>query len=53
MLYKLKLGETVTTIPTVGFNVETVRYAKMNFTVWVSYGLDGYKRCGAHFFIKI
>eukprot|EP01084_Bolivina_argentea_P166287 288732_1 len=27
LLYKLKLGETVTTIPTIGFNVETVRYS--------------------------
>ena len=24
ILYKLKLGEIVTTIPTIGFNVETV-----------------------------
>jgi len=27
ILYKLKLGEVVTTIPTIGFNVETVRPA--------------------------
>ncbi|XP_058229125.1 ADP-ribosylation factor 4-like [Hemibagrus wyckioides] len=26
VLYKLKLGEVVTTIPTIGFNVETVEY---------------------------
>ena len=26
ILYKLKLGQSVTTIPTVGFNVETVSY---------------------------
>ena len=26
ILYKLKLGQDVTTIPTVGFNVETVEY---------------------------
>jgi hypothetical protein len=25
MLYKLKLGDVVTTIPTIGFNVETMR----------------------------
>ena len=25
ILYKLKLGEIVTTIPTIGFNVETVQ----------------------------
>lgn len=34
ILYKLKLGETVTTIPTIGFNVETVEFKNINFTVW-------------------
>ena len=32
-LYKLKLGELVSTIPTIGFNVETVPYY-FNFTIW-------------------
>ncbi len=35
ILYKLKLGQSVTTIPTVGFNVETVTYKKVKFNVWV------------------
>merc|ERR1711979_78875 len=34
ILYKLKLGEVVTTIPTIGFNVETVEYKNISFTVW-------------------
>jgi GTPase SAR1 family protein len=34
ILYKLKLGEVVTTIPTIGFNVETVRHRGMDFTFW-------------------
>ena len=34
ILYKLKLGEVVTTIPTVGFNFETVEYQNVSFTVW-------------------
>jgi len=35
ILYKLKLNETVTTIPTIGFNVETVQPRKnLSFTVW-------------------
>ena len=34
LLYKLKLGEVVATIPTIGFNVEHVTYKKINFTVW-------------------
>merc|ERR1739849_62409 len=39
-LYKLKLGEVVTTIPTIGFNVETVEYKNINFTVWDVGGQD-------------
>ena len=34
VLYKLKLGEVVSTIPTIGFNVETVEYKNITFTVW-------------------
>merc|ERR1712093_566468 len=34
ILYKLKLGEIVTTIPTIGFNVEAVEYKNISFTVW-------------------
>ncbi|KZW03722.1 ADP-ribosylation factor 1 [Exidia glandulosa HHB12029] len=34
VLYKLKLGEVVTTIPTIGFNVENVQYKNIQFTVW-------------------
>ena len=34
ILYKLNLGETITTIPTIGFNVETVKYKNVDFTVW-------------------
>ena len=35
ILYKLKLNETVSTIPTIGFNVETVKPCNgLEFTVW-------------------
>ncbi|XP_056092287.1 ADP-ribosylation factor 4-like [Rhinichthys klamathensis goyatoka] len=34
VLYRLKLGEVVSTIPTIGFNVETVDYNNISFTVW-------------------
>nr|XP_012422294.1 PREDICTED: ADP-ribosylation factor 1-like [Odobenus rosmarus divergens] len=34
ILYKLKLGETVTTVPTRGFTVETVEDKTISFTVW-------------------
>lgn len=35
LLYRLKIGEVVTTIPTIGFNVESVTYRNLNFNVWV------------------
>lgn len=40
ILYKLKLNQSVTTIPTVGFNVETVTYKNVKFNVWVSWPFD-------------
>merc|ERR1719476_705205 len=40
ILYKLKLGEVVITIPTIGFNVETVEYRSLSFTVWDVGGQD-------------
>merc|ERR1711892_444194 len=40
ILYKLKMGEVVTTIPTIGFNVEEVQYKNINFTVWDVGGQD-------------
>ena len=34
ILYKMKLNELITTIPTVGFNVEEVSYQNLTMTVW-------------------
>ncbi|KAL1920033.1 uncharacterized protein VTP21DRAFT_1179 [Calcarisporiella thermophila] len=34
ILYRLQIGEVVTTIPTIGFNVETVTYKNIKFQVW-------------------
>eukprot|EP01113_Clastostelium_recurvatum_P011808 TRINITY_DN16057_c0_g1_i1.p1 TRINITY_DN16057_c0_g1~~TRINITY_DN16057_c0_g1_i1.p1 ORF type:complete len:179 (-),score=27.64 TRINITY_DN16057_c0_g1_i1:65-601(-) len=34
ILYQLQCGEVVTTIPTIGFNVETVTYKNIRFQVW-------------------
>jgi len=34
ILYRLQAGEVVTTIPTIGFNVETVVYKNLKFQVW-------------------
>ena len=48
ILYKLKLGEVVTTIPTIGFNVETVEYKNISFTVWDVGGQDKVHSHAAH-----
>ena len=45
-MYKLKLGEVVTTIPTIGFNVETVEYKNISFTVWDVGGQDKIRPSG-------
>ncbi|EKE37283.1 hypothetical protein ENUP19_0080G0003 [Entamoeba nuttalli] len=34
ILYKLKIGDLVTTIPTIGFNLETIDYKNLHFNVW-------------------
>ncbi|KAJ3176782.1 Arf GTPase arl1 [Irineochytrium annulatum] len=34
ILYRMQIGEVVTTIPTIGFNVETVTYKNIKFQVW-------------------
>jgi len=50
VLYKLKLGEIVTTIPTIGFNVETVQYKNINFTVWDVGGQDKIRPLWRHYY---
>ena len=35
ILYKLKLGQSVNTIPTVGFNVETVSYKNVKSSTMI------------------
>ncbi|XP_037653690.1 ADP-ribosylation factor 2-like [Choloepus didactylus] len=40
ILYKLKLGELMTAIPTIGFNVQMVEYKNISFTVWDVGGQD-------------
>ena len=51
ILYKVKLNEIVTTIPTIGFNVETVRPVKnVSFTVWDVGGQDKIRPLWKHYF---
>ena len=50
ILYKFKLGEVITTIPTVGFNVETFDYNGVNFTIWDVGGCDRIRPLWRHYF---
>jgi small GTP-binding protein len=50
ILYKLKLGVFVSTIPTIGFNVETVETRKMKFTIWDVGGIDRIRPLWRHYF---
>merc|ERR1712048_1066021 len=50
ILYKLKLGEVLTTIPTVGFNVETVEYKNISFNVWDIGGQDKIRKLWRYYY---
>merc|ERR1712151_985055 len=51
ILYKLKLGEVQATIPTIGFNVETVEYKNIKFTVWDIGGQDRIRKLWRHYYL--
>merc|ERR1719221_1259904 len=50
ILYKFKIGEVITTIPTIGFNVETVQYKNISFTVWDVGGQDKIRPLWRHYY---
>jgi len=50
ILYKLKLGQGVSTIPTVGFNVETITFKKVKFNVWDVGGQDKIRPLWRHYY---
>ena len=50
ILYKLKLGEVVTPIPTIGFNVEEVTYKNISFHVWDVGGQDKIRQLWRHYY---
>ncbi len=50
ILYQLKMGETVKTIPTIGFNVETLEYKGLIFTVWDVGGQDKIRVLWRHYY---
>lgn len=50
ILFKLKIGEVVSSIPTIGFNVETVEYKNIKFTVWDVGGQDSIRAMWKHYY---
>ncbi|KAG0159459.1 hypothetical protein PDIDSM_6981 [Penicillium digitatum] len=53
ILYKLKLSnQDVTTIPTVGFNVESVTYKNVKFNVWDVGGQDKIRPLWRHYYSR-
>merc|ERR1719362_1350631 len=50
IMYKLKLGEVVTTMSTIGFNVETIDYKHVSFTCWDIGGGDKVRPLLRHYF---
>eukprot|EP01012_Entosiphon_sulcatum_P067892 TRINITY_DN97766_c0_g1_i1.p1 TRINITY_DN97766_c0_g1~~TRINITY_DN97766_c0_g1_i1.p1 ORF type:complete len:185 (+),score=30.07 TRINITY_DN97766_c0_g1_i1:32-586(+) len=50
ILYKLKMGEIITTVPTIGFNVETVEYKNIKFNVWDVGGQDKLRPLWRHYY---
>lgn len=50
ILYVSKLGEVVTTIPTIGFNVETVTYKNVQLTAWDVGGRDKIRPLWRHYY---
>jgi len=52
VLYKLHIGDTVTTIPTIGFNVEQVVYRNFNMTIWDVGGQTKLRSLWKHYFIN-
>ena len=50
ILYKFKIGDTVSTIPTVGFNVESVTYKNIEFTCWDIGGQNKIRALWHHYY---
>lgn len=50
ILYKFKLGEHITTIPTIGFNVEHIEYNKLDLTIWDVGGQETIRKLWRHYY---
>ncbi|KAN0025561.1 hypothetical protein ACTFIU_001838 [Dictyostelium citrinum] len=50
LLYKLKLGDVVMTIPTIGFNVETIEYKNLSMTIFDVGGQNKIRALWKHYY---
>ncbi|VEU22530.1 DEKNAAC103715 [Brettanomyces naardenensis] len=50
ILYKLKMGKAEETVPTVGFNVETIRYRNLVMNTWDVGGQERIRALWRHYF---
>ncbi|KAF0700320.1 Aste57867_9133 [Aphanomyces stellatus] len=50
ILYKIKFHETIHTMPTIGFNVETFTYKNVEFTAWDIGGQDKLRPLWRHYY---
>ncbi|ODV93028.1 hypothetical protein PACTADRAFT_47325 [Pachysolen tannophilus NRRL Y-2460] len=52
ILYKLKLGKSTTTVPTVGFNVETIKFKNILMHTWDIGGQERIRALWRHYFSR-
>lgn len=50
ILYALKLGDVITTVPTVGFTLDTLVYKSLTFSVWDVCGQTKFRPLWRHYF---
>uniref|UniRef100_A0A7N0V921 ADP-ribosylation factor n=1 Tax=Kalanchoe fedtschenkoi TaxID=63787 RepID=A0A7N0V921_KALFE len=50
ILYKLQIGEVLSTVPTIGFNMEKVQYKNVVFIVWDVGGQEKLRPLWRHYF---
>ena len=53
MLYNYKLGTKIASIPTIGFNVETLEFNKTSLTVWDIGGQPRIRLLWRHYFADV
>lgn len=52
ILYQMKLGEKVYTIPTIGFNVQFVIHKRLKLTAWDVGGIKKMRALWRHYFLN-